>query len=96
MQLTQYMFGELTDAEKVEKARVEQAIITERQRIRDDVYKPKSTTPAPAAAPASSVPPSVTPVAGSVKTNSVTVDGYQFPDQASANKYLEAKKNQKQ
>jgi len=39
MQLTQYMFGELTDAEKAEKARVEQAIITERQRIRDDVYK---------------------------------------------------------
>lgn len=67
MQLTQYMFGELTDAEKVEKARIEQAIITEKQRIRDDVYK-KPTTAAPVAAPA---PAPVT--AAPIKNNDGTI-----------------------
>lgn len=67
MQLTQYMFGNLTDAEKVEKARIEQAIITEKQRIRDDVYK-KPTTAAPVAAPA---PAPVT--AAPIKNNDGTI-----------------------
>ena len=67
MQLTQYMFGELTDAEKVEKARIEQAIITEKQKIRDDVYK-KPTTTAPVAAPA---PAPVT--AAPIKNNDGTI-----------------------
>jgi hypothetical protein len=93
--LGQYRFGDLTDADRVEKARIEQEIAIERQRIRDDVYK-KSTTATPAPVVTPNAAPGAAPVANSVKTNSVTVDGYQFPDQASANKYLEAKKNQKQ